>query len=132
MQNWTEIRRRVLVEGASKRSIRRDYGVGAETIEKILANSEPPGYRTSAPRPKTRLGPFLGVISEILTADAEEPPKQQAYYIPQSVHPMGESVRNRPEVTRKQQVAALAVDRCGDRPSGRNRTGGSDLIEGWI
>jgi hypothetical protein len=31
MQEWTEIRRKVLVEGASKRSIRRDYGVTTRT-----------------------------------------------------------------------------------------------------
>jgi transposase len=77
MQMWTEIRRRALVEGASKRSIRRDYGVGAETLEKILANTEPPGYRRSAPRPRTKLGPYLGVIEEILASDAEAPPKQR-------------------------------------------------------
>ncbi len=32
MKEWTEIRRRVLVEGASKRSIRREYGVGWQTL----------------------------------------------------------------------------------------------------
>ena len=76
MQMWSEIRRRALVEGASKRSIRRDYGVGAETLEKILANTEPPGYRRSAPRPKTKLGPYLPVIEEILASDRDAPPKQ--------------------------------------------------------
>jgi hypothetical protein len=52
MEMWTEIRRKVFVEGASKRSIRRDYRVSARTLEKILANAEPPGYRQGAPRPK--------------------------------------------------------------------------------
>ena len=28
MNEWTEIRRKVLVEGVSKRSIRRDYRIG--------------------------------------------------------------------------------------------------------
>lgn len=42
MEMWTEIRRKVFVEGASKRSIRRDYRVTARTLEKILANAEPP------------------------------------------------------------------------------------------
>ena len=77
MQEWTEIRRKVLVEGVSKRSIRTDYGVGAETLEKILANTEPPGYRKSAPRAKTKLGPFLPVIEEILASDRDAPPKQR-------------------------------------------------------
>ena len=44
MEMWTEIRRKVLVEGASKRSIRRDYRISAEALEKILAHPEPPGY----------------------------------------------------------------------------------------
>ena len=43
MEMWTEIRRKVLVEGASKRLIRRDYRISARTLEKILANAEPPG-----------------------------------------------------------------------------------------
>jgi len=36
MKIWTEIRRKVLVEGASKRSIRRDYRISAEALERIL------------------------------------------------------------------------------------------------
>jgi len=54
MNEWTEIRRKVLVEGASKRSIRRDYNIGSAALEKILANSEPAGYRQQAARPKPR------------------------------------------------------------------------------
>jgi transposase len=76
MQMWSEIRRKALVEGVSKRSIRRDYGVGAETLEKILANTEPPGHQRSAPRPRTKLGPYLPVIEEILASDRDAPPKQ--------------------------------------------------------
>lgn len=77
MNEWTEIRRKVLVEGASKRSIRRDYRIGSEALEKILANPEPPGYRRTALRPKPRLGQFLGVIDEILEADKTAPVKQR-------------------------------------------------------
>jgi hypothetical protein len=77
MEMWTEIRRRVFVEGASKRSIRRDYRIGSETLEKILANAEPPGYRQGTPRTKPQLGQFLGVIDEILAADRDAPAKQR-------------------------------------------------------
>ena len=45
MEMWNEVRRKVLVEGASKRSMRREYRIGSETLAKILANSEPLGYR---------------------------------------------------------------------------------------
>src|SRR6266705_1025614 len=77
MQQWTDIRRRVLVEGASKRSICREYGIAFETLQKILRHAEPPGYRLILPRAKTKLGPYLAVISAILLADRDAPPKQR-------------------------------------------------------
>jgi transposase len=76
MQEWTEIRRKVLVDGASKRSVMRDYGISHETLQKMLSHPEPPGYRQSVPRPKPKLEPYLGVIAEILAADRDAPPKQ--------------------------------------------------------
>ncbi len=48
MQDWTDIRRAVLVQGASKRSVCRQYGIAHKTLQKILACSEPPGYRLSS------------------------------------------------------------------------------------
>jgi len=77
MQDWTDIRRQVLVEGASKRSVCRQYGIAHKTLQKILAHSEPPGYRQQMPRPQTKLGPYLSVIEEILTADRQAPAKQR-------------------------------------------------------
>ena len=43
MDKWTEIRRKVLVEGASKRSILRDYGIGHQVLAKILGQPRAPG-----------------------------------------------------------------------------------------
>ncbi len=77
MELWTEIRRRVLVEGVSKRAVCREYGIGWETLEKILAHAEPPGYRLTHARAKPKLGSFLGVIDEILAADRDAPSKQR-------------------------------------------------------
>ena len=77
MDEWTEIRRKVLVEGASKRSIHRDYGIGHQALAKILSHPEPPGYQMAETRQQPVLGPFLGVIDEILTADQEAPVKQR-------------------------------------------------------
>ncbi|MGO8871855.1 MAG: IS21 family transposase [Acidimicrobiales bacterium] len=77
MDQWTEIRQKVLVEGASKRSIHRDYGIGHQALAKILANPEPPGYQMAVIRRKPVLGPFLGVIDEILAADHDAPVKQR-------------------------------------------------------
>ena len=35
MNEWTEIRRKVLVEHASKRSVMTEYGLGFRALEKI-------------------------------------------------------------------------------------------------
>ena len=77
MEMWTEIRRKVLVEGASKRSILRDYGIGHQALTKILTNPEPPGYRIAGDRTKPVLGPFLSVIDQILDDDKTAPAKQR-------------------------------------------------------
>ena len=45
MDEWTEIRRKVLVGRPSKRSIHRDCGIGRQALAKILANPELPAIR---------------------------------------------------------------------------------------
>jgi len=77
MEQWTEIRRKVLVEKVSKRQIRRDYRIGAAALEKVLANPEPLGYRAKERRYKPKLGPFLAVVDEILEDDRTAPAKQR-------------------------------------------------------
>jgi transposase len=77
MEQWTEIRRRVLVDKVSKRQIRREYRIGAVALDKVLANPEPPGYRSRGPRDKPKLGPFMGVVDEILEDDRTAPTKQR-------------------------------------------------------
>jgi hypothetical protein len=47
MDQWTEIRQRVLREGISKRQIMRETGMHWETLKKILEHSSPPGYKRS-------------------------------------------------------------------------------------
>jgi transposase len=77
MDQWADIRRRVLVDGESKRSIQREYKLHWKTLQKILSQPEPPGYRPSKPRAKKKLGPFLPVIEQILRQDQSAPPKQR-------------------------------------------------------
>jgi transposase len=77
MENWAEIRRRVLVDGQSKRSVCREFGIHWDTLQKVLDHATPPGYRRMAPRPKPKLGPFLGVIHQILSDDRKAPKKQR-------------------------------------------------------
>ena len=77
MQMWTEIRRRVLVEGVSKRQILRETGMHWRTLEKILTFSEPPGFRLQAARPQPKLGPYLDRIRQIIRDDKQFPRKQR-------------------------------------------------------
>jgi transposase len=77
MDKWAEIRRRVLVEGRSKRSVCREFQIHWDTLAKILGHSEPPGYRQGQPRQKKKIGPFLAVIEQILEQDRHAHRKQQ-------------------------------------------------------
>ena len=77
MDDWSEIRRRVLVDGVSQREILRETKMHWKTLSKILSHSEPPGYRQQKPRCKTKLGPFLGRIEQILKEDQAMPRKQR-------------------------------------------------------
>jgi transposase len=77
MENWAEIRRRVLVDGLSKRAACRAFAIHWDTLQKILDHPEPPGYRRTAPRPRPKLDPFLPAIRQILEADKKAPKKQR-------------------------------------------------------
>jgi transposase len=77
MELWAEIRRRVLTGEISKRQACAEYEIHWQTLKKILAHEEPPGFRATAPRAKPRLGPFLPIIHQILEADRTAPKKQR-------------------------------------------------------
>jgi len=77
MKKWEEIRHRVLREGVSKREILREEGIHWKTLEKILENSAPPGYRVQSPRKRPKIGPFEDRIRQILKEDAAMPKKQR-------------------------------------------------------
>ncbi len=75
MNDWTEIRRRVLVAGVRRRQILREPGMPRQTLKPILEHREPPGYRPPQPRPRKKLGAFLDRIKQILKADQARPRK---------------------------------------------------------
>jgi transposase len=77
MNDWAEIRRRVLVDGVSRRQILRETGMHRLTLKKILEHSEPPGYRQQQPRPQKKLGAFIEQIKLILKEDQALPRKQR-------------------------------------------------------
>ena len=77
MEKWAEIRRLVWVEHRSKRSVCREFNIHWDTLQKILEHADPPGYRQAQPRAKWKIGPFLGVIDEILEGDKKIHRKQR-------------------------------------------------------
>jgi len=77
MEWWTRVRMEVSREGKKKRKVLRDEGIGWETLKKILAHPEPPGYRLKAPRRKPKLGAYLERIAQIIEEDKGLPKKQR-------------------------------------------------------
>ena len=77
MEQWTDIRKRVLVNGESKRSILKETGMHWRTLEKMLSYSSPPGYRQSKPRNRPKIGPFEERIRQILKDDLKISRKQR-------------------------------------------------------
>ena len=77
MKWWTDIRLEVLRGETSKREILRREGIHFETLKKILAYSEPPGYRREQARPKPKIGPYLEQIAQIIEEDKQFPKKQR-------------------------------------------------------
>ena len=77
MENWAEIRRRVLADGLSGRAACREYKIHWKTLKKILDNTEPPGYRRTKPKRPSILDPLLPVVHQILEDDRKAPKKQR-------------------------------------------------------
>jgi transposase len=77
MDRWTRIRLEVLRGESKKREILRREGIHWETLKKILAHPEPPGYRLKEPRSKPKIGPYLERIAQIIEEDKALPKKQR-------------------------------------------------------
>ena len=77
MEIYGRVRRAVLVEGQSQRSVAREFGLARDTVRKMLRYSIPPGYRRKEPAKRPKLGPWVGVIDAILEDDKSKPVKQR-------------------------------------------------------
>jgi transposase len=77
MEQWLDIRQRVLREGVSKRQILRETGMHWTTLEKILEHPSPPGYRRSKRPEKPKIDPYVDRIREILAQDQHIDKKQR-------------------------------------------------------
>src|SRR3954447_9656579 len=73
MENWAEIRRRVLADGLSGRAACREYKIHWKTLKKILDHPEPPGYRRTKPKRPSILEPLLPLVHPILEGDKTAP-----------------------------------------------------------
>ncbi len=76
MKQWTRVRHKVLRDKQSKRSVMREEGLHWETLGKMLAYSQPPGYRRKKRRER-KIDPYVGWIEEVLKADRNVPKKQR-------------------------------------------------------
>ena len=74
---YAQVRRSVYVEGISEREASSRFGIARGTVRKMLRYSTPPGYQRSKPVRRPKLGPFTGVIDQILIDDREQHRKQR-------------------------------------------------------
>ena len=77
MDLYLKVRRAHFEEGLSGRQIARDFGISRDSVSKMLAYSEPPGYRRTAPILRPKLDPYVSQIDEWLSEDLLRPRKQR-------------------------------------------------------
>ena len=66
-----------MVDGMSVREASRVFGLHRDTVRKMLKYAAPPGYRRRKPPRRPKIGPYTGVIDEILRSDMSLPKKQR-------------------------------------------------------
>ncbi|MGH7320763.1 MAG: IS21 family transposase [Candidatus Rokuibacteriota bacterium] len=67
VEDWAEVHRLFHREGLAKAAIARRLGIGRNTVDRLLARSEPPRYRRASQG--SQLDPFAERIAELLAAD---------------------------------------------------------------
>ncbi len=77
MEIYHRVRRAVLRDGMSEREAARVFGLDRGTISKMLRFSEPPGYRQTAQRSRSRMDAHADFVDQILLLDREAPQKQR-------------------------------------------------------
>ena len=77
MEVYARVRRAVQVDGMSIRQAAREFGLSRKTVRRMLQFSVPPGYERKKAVQRPKLGPWLGVIDQILVDDQTQPKKQR-------------------------------------------------------
>jgi len=76
MEQWARVRRKVLLDGQSKRSVMSEEGLHWETLQKMLAHPRPPGYRLEKRRGR-KIDAYSDWVREVLDRDRGVPRKQR-------------------------------------------------------
>jgi len=74
---YLKVRRAHFHDGLSGRAIARDFGISRDSVAKMLAYSEPPGYQRTAPIKRPKLDAFADQIDIWLAEDRGRPRKQR-------------------------------------------------------
>lgn len=77
MEQWTDVRRAVLVDGVSKRAACRRFGIHWDTLRRILQHAAPPGYLRQQAAAKAVIAPWLGRLEELIEGNRDLPAKQR-------------------------------------------------------
>lgn len=77
MELYLKVRRAHFHDGLSGRAIARDFGICRDSVAKMLAYSEPPGYQRTAPIKRPKLDAFTDQIDIWLAEDKTRPRKQR-------------------------------------------------------
>ena len=71
VDQWIEIRRRVLNREISKRQACQEYELHWQTLKKILSQPVPPEHREPGPPRPSKLDPFRPAIQAMLDSDRQ-------------------------------------------------------------
>ena len=77
MELYLKVRHAHFEEGLSGRQIARDFGISRDSVSKMLAYSEPPGYRRTAAIKRPKLDLYVAQIDLWLAEDKTRPRKQR-------------------------------------------------------
>ena len=77
MDLYLKVRRAHFQDGLSGRQIARDFGISRDSLVKLLAYPEAPGYRRTAPIRRSKLDSHADQIDQWLTEDQGRPRKQR-------------------------------------------------------
>lgn len=77
MELYLKVRRAHFQDGLSGRQIARDFGISRDSVAKMLAYSEPPGYRRTAAIKRPKLDAYIDQIGQWLAEDKMRPRKQR-------------------------------------------------------